>query len=295
MIKLAILGTENSHCWHFASVLAPKDGNKLYDDVELIGVYGEPGEPGVNEGNEAIAQRSTCAVFADDKDAFLEDADAIMVTARDGGKHLKYAENYIKKGIPVWFDKPITRSVKEIQRLIELADKHGAILSGGSSLEFSSEVKKYAEIANEKQGKILGAHITAPVNMDNPYGGFWFYTQHLVAMITTIFGMDIKSVRAIKTKNGVNALYHYDSFTVSAFYGAGYSITLYTGGFSADSKAFDLPEDFYMPELETFYNVIKSGKPDKTKRDYIAPVYILEATIESYENDKEVRIDIPLI
>ena len=86
-----------------------------------------------------------------------------------------------------------------------------------------------------------------------------------------------------------------DSFTVSAFYGAGYSVTLYTGGFSADSKSFDLPEDFYMPELETFYNVIKSGKPDKTKRDYIAPVYILEATIESYENDKEVYIDIPLI
>ena len=43
MIKIAILGSENSHAWHFASVLAPIDGNKKYPDIELIGVYGEPG------------------------------------------------------------------------------------------------------------------------------------------------------------------------------------------------------------------------------------------------------------
>ena len=54
-------------------------------------------------------------------------------------------------------------------------------------------------------------------------------------------------------------------------------------------------EDFFLPEIETFYNVIKSGKPDKTKRDYIAPVYIIEATIKSYEKNKEVDIDIPFI
>lgn len=295
MIKLAILGSENSHCWYFASVLAPIDGKKLYDDIELIGVYGEPGEAGVEHGNDSVAKMSACTVFADDKDAFLEEADAVMITARDGAKHLKYAENYIKKGIPVWIDKPITRSVSEVLELVEMAKAHGAVLSGGSSLEFNESVNKFARIARENKSEILGAHITAPVNMDNPYGGFWFYTQHLVAMITTIFGTDIKSVRAVRTQNGVQALYHYDSFTVSAFYGAGYSVTLYTGGFSSMSEAFELPKDFYMPELETFYNVIKTGKPDKTARDYIAPVCILEATVESYESSREVTIDIPSI
>lgn len=293
MIKIAILGSENSHAWHFASVLAPIDGNKKYPDIELIGVYGEPGEPGVAEGNESISKMSTCKVFADDKDAFLDEADAVMVTARDGAKHFKYAEEYIKKGIPVWIDKPITRSVKEVLELISLAKEHGAVLSGGSSLEFSTSVQKFAEFAKEKGDEILGAHMTAPVNMNNPYGDFWFYTQHLVAMITTVFGTDIKSVRAVSTGKGVHAIYAYDGFTVSAFFGAGYSITLYTGDFSSVSESFDLPEDFYMPELDAFYNVIKSGKPDKSKKDYIAPIYILEATVKAFETDKEISIDIP--
>ena len=114
MIKLAILGCENSHSWDFARVFAPKDGNKIFEDVELLGVFGEPGVQGVEKGMEVIAEKSACPVFADDKDAFLEEADAVMVTARDGANHLKYAENYIKKGIPVWIDKPITRSVEEV-------------------------------------------------------------------------------------------------------------------------------------------------------------------------------------
>lgn len=293
MIKLAILGSENSHCWSFASVLAPLDGNKIYKDIELLGVYGEPGEPGVTEGNEQIAKMSACRSFAEDKDAFLEEADAVMVTARNGGKHLKYAESYIKKGIPVWIDKPTTCSVGEAVEMLRLAEKHGAVLSGGSSLEFHSAVKKYAELAKEKREEITGAHITAPVSMDNPYGGFWFYTQHLAAMIIKIFGTEIRAVRAVKTDKGVNAVYEYDNFSVSAFYGAGYSITLYTGAYDAEAEAFGLPGDYFMPELDAFYKVIKTGKPDKTKREYIAPVCVLEATVKSYESGQRVEIIYP--
>ncbi len=295
MIKLAILGSENSHCCCFASVLAPLDGKKMFEDVELIGVFGEKDEPGVEQGNAGVEKVSTCRVFAEDKDDFLETADAIMVTARDGAKHLKYAENYIKKGIPVWIDKPITRSTKEVLELLDLAKKHGAILSGGSSLELNESVKKFAEIVKEGKTEIVGGHLTAPVNMDNPYGGFWFYTQHLVAMLTTIFGTDVKSVRALRTVNGVQAIYNYEKFSVTAFYGAGYSVTLYTDGFNAKAEEIILPDDYFKGELEAFYNVIKTGKPDKTEREYVAPVYLLEATIEAYEKNKEIFIDIPFV
>ena len=295
MKKIAILGSENSHAALFASVLAPKDGAKRYDDIELIGVYGEPGEAGVTEGNELIKNMSACQVFTQDKDAFLDTADAVMVTARDGAKHLEYAENYIKKGIPVWIDKPITRSTAEVLELIRMAREYGAILSGGSSLEFDKVVNKFADLAKNCQTPHLGGHVTAPVNLDNPYGGFWFYTQHLVAMITTIFGVEMKSVRAIKTDKGVNAVYDYGDFSVSAFYGAGYSVTLYTSGFGAVSETITLGDDFFVPELDTFVEVLRTNKADKSTKDYIAPVFILEATVEAFETGNEVEILIPEI
>ena len=218
-----------------------------------------------------------------------------MITARDGAKHLEYAENYIKKGIPVWIDKPITRSVQEVLKLVSMAREYGAVLSGGSSLEFVETILKYAKKVKENPENIAGAHITAPVMMDNPNGGFWFYSQHLVAMVTTIFGCDIKSVRAVRNKNGVHAIYSYENFDVTVYFGTGYSVTLYTSNFSVESETFDLPDDFYLPELRTFYNVIKTGKPDKTVRDYIAPVCILEATVKAYETNEKIIIEIPKV
>lgn len=114
-------------------------------------------------------------------------------------------------------------------------------------------------------------------------------------MLTTIFGTDVKSVRALRTENGVQAIYNYEKFSVTAFYGAGYSATLYTDGFNAKAEEIILPDDYFKGELEAFYNVIKTGKPDKTEREYVAPVYLLEATIEAYEKNKEIFIDIPFV
>ena len=225
----------------------------------------------------------------------VDEADAVMVTACDGANHLKYAENYIKKGIPVWIDKPITRSTEEVVKMVEMADKYGAVLSGGSSLEFNPIVERFAKRYKEcveNDIVIFGGNITAPVNFDNTYGGFWFYTQHLVGMMTTVFGVDVKSVRAMKHPGGVYALYQYEKFAVTAFYGAGYSVSLYTGQ-GSEAEGFGLHKGFHIPEIKTFYDVIKTGKSDKTAREFVAPVFILEATMKAYETNKEVTIDIP--
>ncbi len=291
MIKLAILGVENSHSRCFASVLSPRDGEKIFNDVELIGVYGDPNEDGFTEGVEDMERVSTCPVYSDDYNRFLDEADAVMVTARHGANHLKYAQKYIEKGIPVWIDKPFTCDVKEVDQMVSLAEKSGCILCGGSSLEHVAPVKKFEQLVKEKNGEICGGHVTAPVNMKNAYGDFWFYTQHLVAMIMTVFGYDIKKVMAKKDKNGVHAIYSYDNFSVSAYFGAGYSVSVYTDGMDAVSEAFPLPEDYYMPELKAFYEVLKTGKADKTKKQIIAPVYVLDATIRSYTENQEITLN----
>lgn len=288
MIKLAILGIENSHAKCFASVLAPKKGRKLFKDVELIGVYGDPAEDGFSEGAEMVKDVSDCPIYSDDYNRFLDEADAIMVTARHGANHFKYAKSYIEKGISVWIDKPFTCSVEEVDEMVELAKKSGCLLCGASSLEYTKSVVKLAEYVKDNKADIIGGHVTAPVSMENAYGGFWFYTQHLVAMIMTVFGYDIKSVTAVKDKNGVHAVYNYDDYSVSAYFGTNYSVSVYskTSGVTAD--VFSLTSDYFVPELKAFYEVLKSGKADKTEKQIKAPVYVLDATIKAYTENKEI-------
>lgn len=293
MTKLAILGAENSHAWFFSQAIAPKEGKGLFDDIELLGVYADENTEEGQFGIEKMKEMSACTTFAKHYNDFLDDADVIMVTARHGANHLKFAKEYIKKGIPVWVDKPITCSVDDLNEMMSLAKEHNCMLFGGSGLPYTDGIKKLASFAKENMAELKGGHVTAPVNMENPYGDFWFYTQHLVQMITSVFGYEVKSVSAQKCVNGVNAVYHYDNYDVSAFYGSGYSVTIYKNGFELVCEEVVLGDDFYTKEIMAFYQNLKNKKSDYTDREFTMPVYLLDATIRAFENNEEIKIENP--
>ncbi len=293
MIKLAILGIDNSHAWCFAGKLAPIEGEKIFDDVELIGFYGDYSTEDGKIAVQELKKCSSCTRFAEHYNDFLDEADAIMVTSRHGKYHLEYAREYIKKGIPVWIDKPITCSTEEVCEMIELAKKYNCPLTGGSGIPHLDKMKTLIERIKPIRETIYGGHVTAPANMSNPYGNFWFYTQHLVQMITSVFGNDIKAVKAIERENGVSAIYHYDNYDVTAHFGTDYTVNVYTKRDATVYEHIVLGDEFFVPELKSFYSVIKTGKSDMSYIDIATPVYVIEATIEAFTQKKEVKISVP--
>lgn len=293
MLKLAILGGENSHAWSFSALIDGKDGTRIFDDIELLGVYADQSTQDGQNGIEEIKKSSNCIRFAQHHNDFVSEADVVMVTARHGANHLKFAREYIKKGIPVWIDKPTTCSTEEVCELIELAKKHNSLLYGGSGLSYTEDIKELSAIGQESIDTLKGGHVTAPVSMENQYGGFWFYAQHLIQMLTSVFGYEVKSVFAEKGKSGVNAIYHYDNFDVSAYFGTGYSVTIYMSDWTVITKEVSLGKDFYRKELEAFYKNLKSGKPEYTPREFAMPIYLIEATIKSFEEKRNIRISNP--
>lgn len=292
-MKVAILGTENCHAWFFSAKLLGKDGSKYFPELDLIGVYGDKSDPEVGIGNEELAKMSACPRFAEHYNDFLDEADAIMVTARDGRNHLKYAYEYLKKGIPVWLDKPVVGSVDDAKKLVEMMREYGSPVCGGSSMVFTKEIVEAAEYVKNNKDSVLGGHIVSPIQLDSEYGGFWFYGQHLVQMVTAVFGTDVKSVKAERNGATVLVTYYYDNYTVTAFGGSGFGVTVYktTGVCSAESIS--LPEDFYMPELMEFYDMTKTGKGASDMSEFLAPVFIIDATVKAYEQGKEIKIEIP--
>ena len=104
MYKIAILGCENSHADTFLDFILKE---MRYTDVEVIGVYSEDTEA-AKKLNEKYG-----VYTAQSYDEFVGKADGILITARHGGNHLKYAKPYIKSGIPMFIDKPVTVSEEE--------------------------------------------------------------------------------------------------------------------------------------------------------------------------------------
>ena len=278
MFKVAIIGTENSHAMGFSQVLAPKSGEKVFPDIELIGVCGD------EKSNAAIAEKTAVPFFTDDPNAFLGKVDAIMVTSRHGGVHLKYAKPYMEQGCKIWLDKPITASVEDAREVVRIVKEKNLLLCGGSSLAGCEGTLKNKAFVSENAAKVTGGHVTAPVSLENDYGNFWFYSQHLVQMTTEVFGQKIVTVEARKKKDGVHAVFHYPEYDVTAYFGAGYAISVYLGNYGVKSTDVNLSGDYYMAELLERADMLRNDHVRQTPEEVVYPVYVIDALIRSMEN-----------
>ena len=288
-MKIAILGAESTHANGFASRLAGGDGRKLFPDVELVGIYADKNLPDSTAGVQAILKNSACQYITEQYDEFVDQVDGVMITSRHGSRHLEYARPYLEKGIPVWIDKPICSSIEDAKELVRLACKYNTPVCGGSSLIFSKEIKELASFVKENRGIIRGGHVTAPIHMNSEYDGFWFYAPHAIQMMLKVFGMDVRKVRACRGKDYVQAVYEYDDLAVSVYFGSGYTVTLYKDKYHAEPMK--ISTEGSEEELEEFYRIVKNGQINISYRDWIAPVFLIDATIKSYEQNREIVID----
>lgn len=286
-MKIAMLGVENSHADAFGKLIT--ENPEKYGDIEIIGVYSN--EP---EASKRIVDAGYTDYIAETPDEFLGKADAVAVTARHGDNHLRYALPYVRAGIPCFIDKPFCADINDAHMLADIAKENNTPLCGGSCIKFLEELRPLARLAKEK--KPVGGTIACPINMVNPYGGFWFYSQHLIEMLTAIFGRNVKSVTAVcpdETKNRLTVIFHYEDFDVCGLYTDSY--TYYANVLFADGSVYDCRCEnvvyAYETELEEFLTMAKTGKMPESYDTLVYPVKLLDAIYRSYTEKREVTVE----
>lgn len=284
MKKIVLLGCENSHSTQFAQYMRD---DKKYKDVEVIGVHSELDKPAEEKlANEFNFKRLSSY------DEAVGKVDGVIVTARHGGYHLKFFKPYIKKGLTAYIDKPVTISEKEAIELATLAKENDVKLVGQSSLMMHETVLELAKVVRENE--VLGGFVRAPINMDNPHGGFYFYSEHLVDMVLTIFGWYPNSVIAKQYKDGMSVIFRYDNFEVNGVFGNG--IYVYGGGVfhKKGSVMKDIActgvEKCFKDHFDEFYETMKSKKNTTDYNKFMESVFVLNAIEKSYKTGKEVKI-----
>ncbi len=281
MYRIAILGCENSHADAFLDSIL-KD--KVYTDIEVVGVFSE------EEDALARMKESFGVYCASSYDEFVGKVDGIMITARDGKNHYKYAKPYIPYGIPMFIDKPITSDPDEAVRFMKELKSHGCRVTGGSTCVYAPVVEELSGIAHSE---VFGGFLRSPISMENKYGGFFFYAQHLTEVMMKIFGYFPKSVKAYTNKNVTTLITRYDEYDVTAeLVDGNYAYSAYVsvkegvvgGKYPVDSS-------LYINELNGFHDILVGGEGKADLRKFISPVYFMAAAYESIKTGKEVEIE----
>ena len=94
MYRVGIIGSENSHAKAFSKC---SNLSGEYDDVKVIGIWGEEPEAGKKLSEE-------CSIPIMTPEEMLGQVDGIMVTSRNGKLHPGYVRPFIEAGIPALID-----------------------------------------------------------------------------------------------------------------------------------------------------------------------------------------------
>lgn len=284
MYKIAILGCENSHAKAFLKLI--KEGK--YPDIEVIGIYSD--EP---EAVEKLHEDFGTPIMADYADA-VGKVDGIMITARHGDNHLKYARPYLNSGIPMFIDKPITCSEEEAVQFMRIARDKGIRLCGGSTCaNLDATVELSEMVKNNTLGETRGGFVVSPIRTDSPYGGFFFYAEHLVDIMTKIFGEGVNEVSAESRTDSITFTARYDSFNVLGTYveKTGYYSATVCGSKSASAKMLEFASDSFGHELDAMLALLRGENMEKSYESFIYPVFVMNAIFRSLNSKKPEKLN----
>lgn len=284
MYKIAILGCENSHAGAFLRIIKEEQ----ISDVEVVGVYSY--DPAASEA----LNKQYGVYVAKDFDEFVGKIDGLVITARHGDNHYKYAKPYLASKIPIFIDKPITISEKEAVEFMNILKDNSIPACGGSMCIYSDHVLELKEvIAKGEYGKVIGGSVRAPLDPNSEHGGFYFYAQHMVQTACELFGYFPKAVQAFRCQNTITVMIRYESYDVTGIYLDNPGVWLYSQSIVFEKGVIggmDKLTNAASREFHSFYDVLRGEKPHHSYEEMFASVFIMNAIERSLASGKEEKI-----
>lgn len=219
MVRIGIIGTENSHAMAFAKYFNLPDaatGKMHYDDMRVVAVMGDP------DSTAAIVKETGAAFVAEKAEDFFGRVDAVMITSRKGSVHSQFAMPFVEKGMPLFIDKPLTSDLAQARELMEQIEAHGCKVMGGSGCKYVPAIQEIRDkvSALRASGEFMSAAMNFRVMLESVYDGIYFYASHLVEMGLAAFGHDAKALQAVRTGNSLIVTVQYEKDAVSLHFNA---------------------------------------------------------------------------
>lgn len=294
MIRIGMIGSESSHAEAFTSMINLADENTKkfrYPDFKVTAIYGE---------NKELARelaQSFNLTAVNSIEEMPDIVDAVMIVLRDGNLHLSHALPFIKAGIPVWLDKPVTNKNEDCYQLLHAAKTYGTLVTGGSTCRYMEGVKLAKEFVRQpsRLGKPLGASMNYPADTQDEYGGFYFYAAHLCEMCLEIFGNDPISTVAIENGRNVSAIVKYSKYNITLNFlkDAPEHMLMIHGSNTTVWQELDSPILPYYNGFDQFAKMLIHKEMPLSYTELYVPVALVNAMIQSYTTKTEVAVQIP--
>ena len=200
--KLGIVGLDTSH----ATVFAKQFNGGAANVPELNGFRITAAFPAGNPdfplsknrlaGFTAEVRKSGVEIVGSIAE-LLPLVDGILLESVDGTQHLEQARLVFAADKPVFIDKPLAASLKDVLAIAELGERHKVPWYTASSSRFT---KGYPDLRqNAKIGEILGCDTYSQSRAAPAHPDLFWYGVHGVDLLYSLMGTGCHTVTAVQT------------------------------------------------------------------------------------------------
>lgn len=274
VIRVGIVGVENSHVDHIIAALNGRD--REITDARVVGLAGPP-----DDRMSALLQAGGIEHRVDQPSELLDLADVLVVDDRHGGLHREHAMPFLRAGKPVYVDKPLACSVADGTVMTEAATASGALLTSYSTMRWVPELTALAT-ALPGLGELQSVTTTGRADPTSEYGGVFFYGIHPVDVALRLAPGAISDVRVRQTPGALVLTFAAGSVAVTVNLvrpdaeGAVGFHALAVGSHGVIASELPAKGNYVRHALTAFLDMVRTGVPPVSPTDLLRPIEVLE-------------------
>lgn len=285
MLRIGIVGAENSHC----AAIARLCNVEKKVNARVVSVWGE-----TRKFAKAAAEKGEIPEIVRDWRDMAEHIDGVMIDHRHPQPHAEVAKFFINEGVPTYVDKPFTYTLRDAKAVWRLAEKRQVPITSFSVIP---EEKSFSDFrkACSKIGRITHVNMTGPASLKSKYGGVFFYGIHQVESMVQLLGTAATRVELVPTGDGggVGVVQYKD--------GPAVTLNLVNNGYKGfhwsavgEKNVVDWFHErepvAYLGGLRKFLRMFETGEEPYGPERLFAPVAVLEAMQKSLDEKRAVRV-----
>lgn len=289
-LRVGMIGLDTSHVIAFTEILNNPTAKDHVPGARVVAAF-RGGSPDLEssrnrlEGYTRELQQKYHVTLYDSIDALCRNVDAVLLESVDGRPHLAQAIPVILARRPLFIDKPMAGSLRDVLAIFRLAQEYNVPVFSASALRFATNTQaaRHGSI-----GRVQYAQTSSPCEIHATHPDLFWYGIHGVESLFTVLGTGCESVRRTTTNNLIEVTGQW-SGNRTGVYRQGKSYSGVARGERGDTPvgAFD----GYAPLVREIVRFFKTRQPPVPPEETIELFAFMEAADESKRLEgAEVRI-----
>ncbi len=201
---MGIIGCDTSHVIAFTEILNDATAKDHVPGATVVAAF-KGGSPDVHSSasrvenyTQTLRDKHGVKIY-DSIEEMCQNVDAVLLESVDARPHLEQVKPVLKARRPVFIDKPIAASLRDVKEIFRLAQEAKVPVFSSSALRFAKVTRSVRDGAI---GRISSAETYGPCELEPHHPDLFWYGVHGVEALFTILGTGCETVQRGTTPDG---------------------------------------------------------------------------------------------